>query len=172
MNNSSTHLCNFHDQPNHYKSDTLDMTTSSIVSYVDGYYLLERPIKIKLNHGDLVNCYMTAAPALTFWTLTIDDVATINSIMFDMVTRMGCMGFIKYLDVNEYNFFAIDESTDIHYVTNKNPIQRLKVNGITAKVTLKLMGFVNKLVEIKPMIHAEKVVIYRAEDDEGISHNT
>ena len=154
----------FQDKPPHYKKHVV-IPKSSILTFVDGHFMLQKPITFTLRLGAPVRCYLTESPALTFWNMKVSDVAMINSAIYDVVVTLGRHGIIKYLEHDEFNFFAIDECTRVRNFGTGQPVHHLNLNGITAKVTLRLMGLTNFNVEIKPVIRVEEVVIMGKDED-------
>ena len=116
--------------------------------YIVGFqkqYSLCDPINVILNQGRPVDCYMTGWPSLAFWELTREDTTAMNSIIYDLVKKQRLCGPIKYLECNDYNFFAMDGLSRIYNNFGQEhlpsvPAIRSQVDDVRGKVCLKVIG--------------------------------
>ena len=88
----------YHEYPTNYKKDVAEFAEYDFAtSTKDGYLeqLLCRPIYIVLEKGIPLKCSITPLPKLMIPILERDDVDTLNSVIYDMATKLRRAGKIK-----------------------------------------------------------------------------
>ena len=150
----------YNGKPRDYQEDIVESFDTTLTTPIQGRCILVKPIILPpMNKGEQVRCNVSPSPALHFIDVKYQDLKSTNSVMYDLCRKLRTKGLIQYFTHNCFVAFVIDKDTRVSHVL-KGPIDLRELDDITAIVTLKLMGLVQRDGQVRPIVHVHEVVVY------------
>ena len=150
----------FNGKPTDYQQDTVESFDTTLTTSINGRYILTTPIILPvMSLGEQVRCSVSESPALHFVDMNYYDLKAINSVTYDLCRKLRTKGFIRYFAHNCFIAFLIDKETRMSHVRDMT-IRLRDLDCISANVTLKLIGLVQRDGQVRPIVHVHKVLIH------------
>ena len=146
-------------KPTYYQQDTVESFDTTMTTPINGRYILSNPIILPvMSLGEEVRCSVSESPALHFVEMNYYDLKAINSVTYDLCRKLRTKGLIRYFANHSFVAFPMDRETVVSHVLNI-AIRLRELHGISANVTLKLMGLVRRDGQVRPIVHVHKVAV-------------
>ena len=127
------------------------------------FFMCVEPIIFPLNNGELVQAYITQLPSVGVWTMSKEEIARLNSIIYDLACAKQLYGqvcYFQYQGLDYQQHFKVERFSKFynsggHRVSWKSrSICKKTIQDVEANIALKISGISQNLLTnvIEPVI--------------------